>query len=146
MRSMDEIRNNPLVTIQIESGDGFHGYVTPRSSWGRYTFAQVQVSWGCWWDHISVSFEGRTPTWEEMAEIKDMFFKPDEICVQYHPAANEYVNQHKRCLHIFRPQRDALPTPPSWMVGLLAGQTPEEVEQIANAEYEKWEAEINAKP
>jgi len=145
MRTMAEIRSNPRIQILMESEDGFSGRVRPKSSWGRCTIAAVQVSWGCWWDHVSVSFEGRTPTWEEMAEVKDMFFRPDEVCVQYHPAENEYVNQHKHCLHIFRPQREAIPTPPVWMVGILPGQTEEEWLAIANAEMDKWEEEVRAK-
>lgn len=145
MRTMAEIRQNPRIQITQNGADGFRALVRPKSSWGRYTTAIVQVSWGCWWDHVSVSYEGRTPTWEEMAEIKDMFFRPDEVCVQYHPAENEYVNQCKHCLHIFRPQRDALPKPPYWMVGILPGQSEEELLQVANAEMDKWEEEVYGK-
>lgn len=144
MRSMAEIRKNPRIVIQENSVDWFRGIVHPKSSWGRYTEAFVIASWGCWWDHISVSFSGRTPTWEEMAEIKEMFFMPDEVCVQYHPAENEYVNEHKHCLHIFRPQRDTLPRPPYWMVGRLPGQTMEDVLRDADEEMNKWEDEVCA--
>lgn len=34
---------------------------------------------------------------------KDMFFKEDEIVVQYHPAKSEYVNNMPNCLHLWRP-------------------------------------------
>ncbi len=44
---------------------------------------------------------------------KDMFFKEDEIVVQYHPAKSEYVNNMPNCLHLWRPTNGALPTPPS---------------------------------
>jgi len=56
------------------------------------------------------------PTWEEMAEIKRMFFKPEEACFELHPPEDEYVNLHNFCLHIWRPQHEAMPLPPSWMV------------------------------
>ena len=49
--------------------------------------------------------------------------RPDEICVEYHPAESEYVNNMPYCLHIWRPQREPIPTPPSWMVGTKQGQT-----------------------
>lgn len=58
-----------------------------------------------------------------MCEIKRMFFYPEEACVEYHPAESEYVNNMPYCLHIWRPQREAIPTPPSWMVGSKRGQT-----------------------
>ena len=98
MKTPDEIKRTPRLLILREGPDGG-------------------------WDHVSVSFRNRTPTWDEMCEIKRMFFRPDEICVEYHPAESEYVNNMPYCLHIWRPQREPIPTPPSWMVGSKQGQT-----------------------
>ena len=64
------------------------------------------------WDHVSVSYPKRCPTWEEMCKIKEVFFLPDECCVEFHPAAEDYVNVHQYCLHIWRPQNVAIPKPP----------------------------------
>ena len=59
------------------------------------------------WEHISVTpgnLRRQTcPTWEEMAAIKDMFFFPEEECIEYHPKRSRYVNMQSFCLHIWRP-------------------------------------------
>lgn len=68
-----------------------------------------------------------TPTWEEMCRLKDMFFRDDEVVVQYHPAKSEYVNNMPNCLHLWRPIEQPMPTPPAIMVGIKAGQTDEEI-------------------
>lgn len=69
------------------------------------------------WDHVSVSHPTRTPTWEEMCYVKDLFFEPEEECVQYHPKRSAYVNYHEHCLHIWRPQSGDVVRPPAALVG-----------------------------
>ncbi len=71
------------------------------------------------WDHVSVSIPGatRTPTWEEMCVIKDLFFNKDEIVIQFHPPESEYVNFHKYCLHLWRPHGHQVKLPPKEMIG-----------------------------
>lgn len=76
----------------------------------------VIVSNGDGWDHVSVSHPSKIPTWEDMQFIKDLFFKPDEIVMQIHPKNCDYVNIHPNCLHLWRPQKEAIPTPPRYMV------------------------------
>lgn len=85
---------------------------------GRSFF--VVASSGGGWEHVSVSpcNQKRCPTWEEMCAIKDMFFEPEEVAVQYHPRHSEYVNMHPYCLHIWRPIGVEMPTPPSIFVGV----------------------------
>lgn len=72
------------------------------------------------WEHVSVSPMSRTrktcPTWEEMCEVKRMFFYPEECCVEYHPPESEYVNNHELCLHIWRPVGGGIPRPPKEFV------------------------------
>lgn len=73
------------------------------------------------WEHVSIDGKKRTPDWEEMCKLKDMFFDNDECCVQYHPPKSEYVNNAPYCLHIWKPiekNNGKLPTPPSILVGL----------------------------
>ena len=70
------------------------------------------------WDHVSVSHQQRVPSWEEMCFIKDLFFRDDEVVIQYHPAKSSYINNHPRCLHMWRPQNADVPTPPGYMVGI----------------------------
>lgn len=73
---------------------------------------RIIASWGEGWDHISVSTQHRIPTWEEMCKIKALFFEPEEVVMQLHPAEANYINFHPHCLHLWRPQNEAIPTPP----------------------------------
>ena len=72
------------------------------------------------WEHVSVSIPGekrKTPTWEEMCAVRDMFFNPDENVVEYHPAKSDYVNNWPFCLHLWRPNDGTeIPMPPRIMV------------------------------
>ena len=79
---------------------------------------RVIASNGGGWEHVSVSRRNRCATWEEMCAIKDMFFDPEEVVVQYHPKKSEYVNMHPYCLHMWRPTEGEIPTPPSIYVGV----------------------------
>jgi hypothetical protein len=65
---------------------------------------RVIASAGGGWDHVSVSLSTRTPTWEEMCWVKNKFFWPNEVVMQLHPAESNYVNNHRFCLHLWRPQ------------------------------------------
>ena len=78
-------------------------------------WATVIWSWGLGWEHVSVSpkNQSRTPTWDEMCRVKDMFWNEDEAVVQYHPRKSDYVNIRKNCLHLWRPIDVELPTPPT---------------------------------
>lgn len=107
MKTFDEIRGDRRFQKNESAEDGGNGWVTLR---GKTFFAVYSNGGG--WDHVSVSLRNRCPTWEEMCEIKGIFFRPDECCVEYHPASKDYVNVHPYCLHIWRPQKDELPKPP----------------------------------
>ncbi len=80
---------------------------------------KVIASDGMDWEHVSVSRPDRCPTWEEMCAIKDMFWGEDDVVVQYHPRKADYVNAHPFCLHLWRPTKLEVPTPPPIMVGPL---------------------------
>jgi hypothetical protein len=64
----------------------------------------VIASDGGGWDHVSVSLPTRTPSWEEMCAIKDLFFEPTECVMQLHPPKDENISNHPYCLHLWRPQ------------------------------------------
>lgn len=76
------------------------------------------------WEHVSVHVDHKTsktkrcPTWEEMCQIKDLFWDDTETVIQYHPPATEYVNNHKYCLHLWKPIGIEIPLPPSILVGI----------------------------
>lgn len=74
---------------------------------------------GSGWEHVSVSINRkRTPSWEQMCFVKEMFWRDPEDCViQYHPPMSRYVNNAEFCLHLWRPvDCGELPFPPTWMV------------------------------
>ncbi len=122
MKSIQEILKTPRLQIVTTGADGGMGYAHLISSKKPHP-AVVVFSNGGGWDHVSVSFSNRTPTWEEMVEIKKLFFLPDEVAFELHPIESEYVNNMPYCLHIWRNQQRPIPTPPSWMVGAKRGQT-----------------------
>lgn len=76
----------------------------------------VIASDGGGWDHVSVSLPDRCPTWEEMSEIKRLFFGDDEWAIEYHPPTEKNISVHDYCLHLWRPQAVQLPTPPLILV------------------------------
>lgn len=96
-------------------GDEFNGAFKVYAG-GRSFF--VVASNGGGWDHVSVSPRNakRCPTWDEMCEIRKMFFEPEETIIEYHPPESDYINIHPYCLHLWRPQTENVPMPPKWMV------------------------------
>jgi hypothetical protein len=82
------------------------------------------ISDGAGWKHVSVSieYERHPPTWAIMCKIKDLFWEPEDVVIQYHPRKSEYVNMAVNCLHLWQPfdgQRALpFPTPPSIFVGI----------------------------
>ena len=78
----------------------------------------VVASNGMGWDHVSVSLAQRTPTWAEMEAVKRMFFLDHETAMQLHVPPTDHISCHPNCLHLWRPQKKAIPRPPGWMVGL----------------------------
>lgn len=73
---------------------------------------RVIASDGRGWDHVSVSLDARCPTWQEMSQVKEVFWTGEETVVQFHPATSKYVNHHLFCLHLWRCQDAATPIPP----------------------------------
>ena len=108
----------PTVPEQYVSDDsfGFNGMF--RFSLDGHLIRCV-VSDGMGWQHVSVSIEysHKCPTWEMMCKIKELFWEPENVVVQYHPRKSEYVNFHPGCLHMWRLLNKSMPTPPSIMVG-----------------------------
>jgi len=69
------------------------------------------------WEHVSVSLKNRCPNWPEMSFIKDLFWDEEDQVVQYHPPKSEYVNCHPHCLHLWRPLKGSVLSPPKELVG-----------------------------
>jgi hypothetical protein len=73
---------------------------------------RVIASSGEGWDHVSVSMKNRIPNWTEMEYIARIFFKENEVAVQYHVPKKEHINIMENCLHWWRPWHLAIPMPP----------------------------------
>lgn len=54
------------------------------------------------WEHASFSFQNRCPTWDEMCEIKDIFWGEDETVIQFHPKKSAYINVYPYALHLWK--------------------------------------------
>ncbi|MES2148616.1 MAG: hypothetical protein V4508_02375 [Pseudomonadota bacterium] len=80
--------------------------------------AMVLASDGAGWEHVSVSRTDRCLNWEEMCQVKAMFWGPDDCVLQFHPPESEYVNNHPFCLHLWRPIGVNIPTPDHRLVGI----------------------------
>lgn len=118
MKTLDEIRSSRKVIVKETADDWFDGFIDLSVS-KRRAIAVFVASWGLGWDHVSISFRDRRPTWDEMCEVKDIFFKEDEACVKYHPAKAYCVNIlniRTYCFHICRPQEIEILKPPIYMV------------------------------
>lgn len=125
MKTLEDIRKTPRLQLLKIGADGGMAAAYLASSKKNHP-ATVVFSNGGGWDHVSVSFSNRCPTWDEMCEVKRMFFYPEEIAVEYHPSESEYVNAFPYCLHIWRYQQPGMPMPPAWMVGPKKGQSARE--------------------
>jgi hypothetical protein len=98
------------------SAFGNNGAFALKLRHGQTAFAIA--SDGAGWEHVSVSRTDRCLTWDEMCQVKAMFWGEDDCVMQFHPPKSEYVNNHPFCLHLWRPIGVAVPLPDSILVGV----------------------------
>lgn len=99
---------------------GFDGGVGMFTS-GNLKGATVIWSYTGGWEHVSICPKNRTPYWDEMCMLKEMFWDEDETVMQLHPPKANYVNNMRNCLHLWRPIEQfsgLIPLPPDIMVGI----------------------------
>ena len=111
MRNIETIKNRVLIQQMGEDG----GFARIQHPAGKGTMLAI-FSWGEGWEHVSVSYNGKCPTWDEMCYVKNIFWNEDECVVQYHPAKKDYVNLHPYCLHLWKPIGIDIPKPPKELV------------------------------
>jgi hypothetical protein len=147
MKTIEEIRKTPNLFIEAEAkNDGIGGKYYDKYS-GKYL--NFIFSYQLGWEHLSVSMPNKTPSWDQMCVMKDIFWNKNETCVEYHPKEEDYVNNHKHCLHIWRPAEQELLTPPSILVGfkndaqkyMILKNCKEQGIKINNWKYNKRERE-----
>jgi hypothetical protein len=83
---------------------------------GHIKYFLVRASDRSGWERVSVSLPTRCPLWEEMSQVKLVFWDPEDVVIQYHPARSQHVNVHPYCLYLWRPIGTVLPVPPSFLV------------------------------
>lgn len=105
MRTLEEIRRNVKYVMNL-SGDTYGAQIETKRWKGSVVFGFNENGW----EHVSVSpFKGKLPTWDDMCEIKDMFWGDEEEVIQIHPKKSEYVNVQDNCLHLWRHKTIELP-------------------------------------
>lgn len=99
MKTPEDISKTSNLLIKENTEEGGCGFICYGS----------MKNWSVIWtrnkegfDHVSVNGKGRTPSWEEMCKLKDMFFYDEEEAYQIFPKKSEYVNLATHCLHIWR--------------------------------------------
>lgn len=117
MRNLELLERFRVHFDGYEAGDHGNGAFEVPSPIMSQIRLRVIASDGDGWDHVSVSVEGRCPTWHEMEFIRRLFFQDQETVMQLHPPLADYINHHPYCLHLWRPHAAPLPRPPKWMVG-----------------------------
>ena len=99
---------HPNELIILSMGEDGMALDAPMLSMG----GKVIASWGGHWDHVSVSGTIGCPTWGEMDLIKSIFWNENEVVMQLHVNDGRKTNHHPYCLHMWKPQKRAIPLPP----------------------------------
>lgn len=106
-----------VVVGDMPRGDDQNGWFVVPLKHGQKV--RVIASNGMGWEHVSVSRKDRPPLWDEMCQIKAMFWGPEDCVIQYHPPEADYVNNHGNCLHLWRSIDVEMPRPESILVGFV---------------------------
>ena len=108
MRPQEEIKKDKRlmfrkesIYLQLYARAAMHGGIITLSNGHRGTFVMGRDEGGM--EHVSVQLQRKLPTWEEMCEVKDIFWENEEMVVQIHPRKSEYVNITD-ALHLWRPK------------------------------------------
>lgn len=124
MRNINSILKDKRITMvwrNHQKGDAVQLKVNIKASYNNKT-ALVKFTKLLGWEHLSVSFEDETPSWDFMQEMKEMFWNDEEVAFQLHPAKSNYINNDEHCLHVWRPLKERIPLPPTITVGFIKGK------------------------
>lgn len=122
------IRTHPqLGTDESYGNNGAFELPSPEPGWSLFIIASQggdeTAPEGIGWEHVSVHAANatgsrqRTPSWREMAFVKEQFWGDEDVVMQLHPRKSEYVNLHPFTLHLWRSTLIPIPEPPSVLVG-----------------------------
>lgn len=112
MKTLEELKRATHLVIRgratgiPEEHEVYMGFVSWTDFEGSVLFGFNEN--GCM-EHVSISCfkRNRLPSWEIMCRTKELFWKPEEMVVQIHPAESRYVHgvgNLKNVLHLWRPK------------------------------------------
>lgn len=103
MRDDNVIFSDPRVWNVTEFVPGMKSGMIKLQMVGSCTFVSGRDEAG--YEHVSISpvHKFRVPSWDDMCELKDIFFDDEEEVYQIHPPKSHYVNIQENCLHLWRP-------------------------------------------
>jgi hypothetical protein len=124
------VTHGPMGTRAHVGQYGAFDLPSPEAGWRLAVICDdgtdTEVAESLGWEHVSVhAWRGRqkkqtrTPTWKEMAFVKDTCWDAEDVVVQYHPPKSEYVNAHPHVLHLWRHAAQPFPRPAPILVGPL---------------------------
>lgn len=97
------------------------------------------------WEHVSVSVrqgrKARTPTWEEMSFVKELFWGEEEVVMQLHPPRSEWISNHDNVLHLWKPICQSIPRPESFIVGVKGisqSEIERKIDEVGPADAFNW--------
>lgn len=109
MKTLEELKQEIGLHIygkleSLKDSDTYYGFVSWPGLEGSVVFGFNEDGM----EHVSISHRNprKLPTWNDMAKLKDMVFRPTEMAVQLHPPEKEYVhsvNGLENVLHLWRP-------------------------------------------
>lgn len=111
MKKLDEIAQDTRVQVTSPWPEGCGGYLNLRTGKQRtFSFiASIDKAQNFAMEHVSVSIyndKHKLPTWDEMCEVKDIFWRDDEEVHQIHPPKGQYIHgvgDMDNVLHLWRP-------------------------------------------
>lgn len=110
------VKTPQVLDLYGSYGNSTCGVFEIRYAGNKRNELSVIAAVGNGWDHVSVSLKKRVPTYYEMKWVKNLFFKPDEVAVEFHVPTTDHVNLHDHCLHLWRPIDAPFPMPPQGFV------------------------------
>ena len=100
MKALKYLRRTSALHIDHATIQGGFGDITIGDWKGSVVFGYNEHGW----EHVSVSpYNGKTPTWDDMCAVKNIFWDDEEEVLQFHPKKSQYINLKDNCLHLWRP-------------------------------------------
>ena len=106
-KKFDEYRQS----FQGHYGDEQNGFIRlPQKG------LAIQFSNGGGWEHVSISRKSKMPSYDDLVWARQIFWGGNTTVMQLFVPAEDHVNVHPYCLHLWRPMEGEIPRPPRWML------------------------------